>query len=28
MKAVLQRRDVLKAAYEKQMAGSPDFVTR
>ena len=28
IKAVLQRRDVMKADYEKQMAESPDFVTR
>jgi hypothetical protein len=28
MKAVLQRRDVMKKAYEKQMAESADFVTR
>ena len=28
IKAILQRRDVMKAAYEKQIAASPDFVTR
>jgi hypothetical protein len=28
IKAVLQRRDLMKAAYEKQMAEDPEFVTR
>ena len=28
IKAVLQRRDVMKAGFEKQIAQNPDFVLR
>ena len=28
IKAVIQRRDLMKKDYEKQMAGNPDFVFR
>ena len=28
IKAVIQRRDLMKAGFEKQMAADPDFVTR